>query len=160
MQIDDIFFVKLTLSSANQASIIIDSLDENFHFNSKLTRTQFEDMNDDLFRSTLDIVQTALRDAKMDKSCIHDIVLIGGSTRIPKIRKLLQRFFDGKQLNQSINPDEAVAYGAAIQAALLTGNTSGQLKDLLLLDTVALSLVSSLEEKFFFIFCITFPPGY
>ena len=96
---------KRTLSSSTQASIEIDSLYEGINF-------RFEELNADLFRGTLDPVEKALRDAKLDKSQIHDIVLVGGSTRIPKIQKLLQDFFNGKELNKSINPDEAVAYGA------------------------------------------------
>jgi heat shock protein 1/8 len=95
-----------------------------------------------LFRSTLEPVEKALRDAKMDKSQIHEIVLVGGSTRIPKVQKLLQDLFNGKELNKSINPDEAVAYGAAVQAAILTGDKSEDVKDLLLLDVAPLSLVS------------------
>ena len=85
-------------------------------------------------------VERALRDAKFDKSDIHEIVLVGGSTRIPKIQKLLQDLFNGKELNKSINPDEAVAYGAAVQAAILQGNTSEAVQDLLLLDVTPLSL--------------------
>ncbi|KAI1893169.1 hypothetical protein AGOR_G00141140 [Albula goreensis] len=97
-------------------------------------------MNADLFRGTLEPVEKALRDAKMDKSQIQDIVLVGGSTRIPKIQKLLQDFFNGRELNKSINPDEAVAYGAAVQAAILMGDTSENIQDLLLLDVAPLSL--------------------
>ncbi len=97
-------------------------------------------MCSDLFRGTLEPVEKALRDAKMDKSQINDIVLVGGSTRIPKIQKLLQDFFNGRDLNKSINPDEAVAYGAAVQAAILMGDTSGNVQDLLLLDVAPLSL--------------------
>jgi len=85
-------------------------------------------------------VSKALRDAKMDKGQIHDIVLVGGSTRIPKVQKLLQDFFNGKELNKSINPDEAVAYGAAVQAAILRGDQSEAVQDLLLLDVTPLSL--------------------
>ena len=84
-----------------------------------------------------------LRDAKMNKSQIHEIVLVGGSTRIPKVQKLLQDLFNGKELNKSINPDEAVAYGAAVQAAILTDDKSEDVKDLLLLDVAALPLVRS-----------------
>jgi L1 cell adhesion molecule like protein len=104
-------------------------------------------MNDDLFRCTLESVEKALRDAEMDKSSIHEVVLIGGSTRIPKVQKLLQDFFNGKELNKSINPDEAVAYGAAIQAAILTGDKSEEIKDLLLLDVTPISLVSLANKK-------------
>ncbi|XP_023219678.1 heat shock 70 kDa protein cognate 4-like [Centruroides vittatus] len=131
---------KRTLSSSTQASIEIDSLFEGIDFYSTITRARFEELNADLFRSTLEPVEKALRDAKLDKSQIHDIVLVGGSTRIPKIQKLLQDFFNGKDLNKSINPDEAVAYGAAVQAAILNGDKSEQVQDLLLLDVTPLSL--------------------
>lgn len=107
---------KRTLSSSTQASIEIDSLYEGMDFYSSITRARFEELNADLFRGTLEPVEKAMRDAKMDKSQIHDIVLVGGSTRIPKIQKLLQEFFHGKDLNKSINPDEAVAYGAGRQS--------------------------------------------
>ncbi|CAF4750045.1 unnamed protein product, partial [Rotaria sp. Silwood2] len=97
-------------------------------------------LNADLFRSTLEPVEKALRDAKMDKSQIHEIVLVGGSTRIPKVQKLLQDLFNGKELNKSINPDEAVTYGAVIRAAMLTGDRSEGIKDSILLDVAPLSL--------------------
>ena len=131
---------KCTLSSSTQASIEIDSLYEGIDFYTSITRARFEELNADLFRGTLDPVEKALRDAKLDKSQIHDIVLVGGSTRIPKIQKLLQDFFNGKELNKSINPDEAVAYGAAVQAAILSGDKSENVQDLLLLDVIPLSL--------------------
>lgn len=131
---------KRTLSSSAQASIEIESLHEGIDFYTSITRARFEELNADLFRGTLDPVEKALRDAKMDKSQIHEIVLVGGSTRIPKVQKLLQDFFNGKELNKSINPDEAVAYGAAVQAAILTGDQSEQVKSLLLLDVAPLSL--------------------
>ncbi|KAG2463915.1 heat shock 70 kDa protein-like [Polypterus senegalus] len=131
---------KRTLSSSTQASIEIDSLYEGIDFYTSITRARFEEMNSDLFRGTLEPVEKALRDAKMDKSQIHEIVLVGGSTRIPKIQKLLQDFFNGRELNKSINPDEAVAYGAAVQAAILMGDTSENVQDLLLLDVAPLSL--------------------
>lgn len=131
---------KRTLSSITEASIEIDSLYEGIDFYTKITRARFEEMNGDLFRSTLEPVEKALRDAKFDKGQIHDIVLVGGSTRIPKIQKLLQDFFGGKELNKSINPDEAVAYGAAVQAAILSGDKSEEVQDLLLLDVTPLSL--------------------
>ena len=105
-----------------------------------MTRARFEELNADLFRSTMEPVEKAIRDAKMDKSQIQDIVLVGGSTRIPKVQKLLQDFFNGKELNKSINPDEAVAYGAAVQAAILMGDKSEAVQDLLLLDVAPLSL--------------------
>jgi len=131
---------KRTLSSSSQASIEIDSLMEGIDFYTSITRARFEEMNADLFRGTLEPVEKSLRDAKMDKGSIHDIVLVGGSTRIPKIQKLLQDFFNGKELNKSINPDEAVAYGAAVQAAILHGDKSEEVQDLLLLDVTPLSL--------------------
>ena len=131
---------KRTLSSSSQASIEIDSLHEGIDFYSTITRARFEELCADLFRSTLEPVEKALRDAKMDKASIHEIVLVGGSTRIPKVQKLLQDFFNGKELNKSINPDEAVAYGAAVQAAILTGDKSDEVKDVLLLDVAPLSL--------------------
>uniref|UniRef100_A0A182T5L4 Heat shock cognate 70 n=1 Tax=Anopheles maculatus TaxID=74869 RepID=A0A182T5L4_9DIPT len=125
---------KRTLSASTQASIEIDSLFEGIDFYTSITRARFEELNSDLFRDTMEPVSKALRDAKMDKASIHDIVLVGGSTRIPKVQKLLQDFFNGKELNKSINPDEAVAYGAAVQAAILQGDTSEAVQDLLLLD--------------------------
>jgi len=131
---------KRTLSSSTQASIEIDSLFEGIDFYTSITRARFEELNADLFRSTLEPVEKAIRDAKMDKAQIHDIVLVGGSTRIPKVQKLLQDFFNGKELNKSINPDEAVAYGAAVQAAILHGDKSEEVQDLLLLDVTPLSM--------------------
>jgi len=131
---------KRTLSASAQANIEIDSLCEGVDFYTSITRARFEELCSDLFKGTLDPVEKALRDAKMDKSGIDDIVLVGGSTRIPKIQKLLQDFFHGKELNRSINPDEAVAYGAAVQAAILTGDNSEAIGDLLLLDVAPLSL--------------------
>ncbi|XP_049926122.1 heat shock 70 kDa protein 1 [Epinephelus moara] len=131
---------KRTLSSSSQASIEIDSLFEGIDFYTSITKARFEELCSDLFRKTLEPVEKALRDAKKDKAQIHDVVLVGGSTRIPRIQKLLQDFFNGKELNKSINPDEAVAYGAAVQAAILTGDTSDNVQDLLLLDVAPLSL--------------------
>jgi len=131
---------KRTLSASAQASIEIDSLFEGIDFYTSITRARFEELCADLFRGTMDPVEKSLRDAKMDKSDIHEIVLVGGSTRIPKIQKLLQDFFSGKELNKSINPDEAVAYGAAVQAAILSGDKSEEVQDLLLLDVTPLSL--------------------
>merc|ERR1711953_144339 len=131
---------KRTLSASAQANIEIDSLFEGIDFYTSITRARFEELCSDLFKGTLDPVEKALRDAKLDKSSIQDIVLVGGSTRIPKVQKLLQDFFNGKELNKSINPDEAVAYGAAVQAAILVGDTSEAVSDLLLLDVAPLSL--------------------
>ena len=131
---------KRTLSSSTQASIEIDSLFEGIDFYTSITRARFEELCADLFRGTLEPVEKSLRDAKMDKGSVHEIVLVGGSTRIPKIPKLLQDFFNGKELNKSINPDEAVAYGAAVQAAILHGDKSEAVQDLLLLDVAPLSM--------------------
>jgi len=131
---------KRTLSASAQANIEIDSLFEGVDFYTSITRARFEELCSDLFKGTLEPVEKAMRDAKMDKSSINDIVLVGGSTRIPKVQKLLQDFFNGKELNKSINPDEAVAYGAAVQAAILTGDQSEAVSDLLLLDVAPLSL--------------------
>lgn len=131
---------KLTLSSATQASIEIDSLFDGKDFFSTITRAKFEEMNNDLFSSTLDPVKKALADAKMSKDKINDVVLIGGSTRIPKVQKILQDLFNGKELNKSINPDEAVAYGASVQAAIILGVETDNVQDLLLIDVTPLSL--------------------
>merc|ERR1739844_77857 len=131
---------KRTLSASAQANIEIDSLFEGIDFYTSVTRARFEELCADLFRGTLEPVEKAMRDAKFDKSSIDEVVLVGGSTRIPKVQKLLTDFFNGKELNKSINPDEAVAYGAAVQAAILTGDTSEAVSDLLLLDVAPLSL--------------------
>nr|AIR72270.1 Hsp70A [Euphausia superba] len=131
---------KRTLSSSTQASIEIDALYEGIDYYTSITRARFEELCADLFRGTLEPVEKALRDAKMDKATVHEIVLVGGSTRIPKVQKLLQDFFNGKELNKSINPDESVAYGAAVQAAILSGDKSEVVQDLLLLDVAPLSM--------------------
>jgi len=131
---------KRTLSSSTQANIEIDSLYEGIDFYTNITRARFEELNLDLFKSCIQPVEKVLSDSKIDKSQIHEIVLVGGSTRIPKVQELLQNFFNGKELNKSINPDEAVAYGAAIQAALLSGSKDKKLESLLLLDVAPLSL--------------------
>jgi len=131
---------KRTLSSTAQTTIELDSLFEGVDFATSITRARFEELNMDLFRKCMDPVEKCLRDAKMDKSLVHDVVLVGGSTRIPKVQQLLQDFFNGKELNKSINPDEAVAYGAAVQAAILTGEGGEKVQDLLLLDVTPLSL--------------------
>jgi len=131
---------KRTLSASAQANIEIDSLFEGEDYYTSITRAKFEELCSDLFKGTLDPVEKAMKDAKMDKTSISDIVLVGGSTRIPKIQKLLQDFFNGQELNKSINPDEAVAYGAAVQAAILTGDSSSEVADLVLLDVAPLSL--------------------
>ena len=131
---------KRSLSASTQASVEIDSLYDGIDFYSNITRARFEELCADLFRSTLEPVEKSLRDAKLDKAQIHEVVLVGGSTRIPKVQKLLQDFFNGKDLNKSINPDEAVAYGAAVQAAILSGDKAEEIQDLLLLDVAPLTL--------------------
>merc|ERR1712032_941911 len=131
---------KRTLSASAQAAIEIDSLFEGIDFYTSITRARFEELCADLFRGTLEPVEKSLRDAKLDKSQIHELVLVGGSTRIPKVQKLLEDFFNGRGLNKSINPDEAVAYGAAVQAAILSGDKDEAVQDLLLLDVAPLSL--------------------
>lgn len=131
---------KRTLSGGTEANVEIDALFEGADFYTKITRARFEEMCGDLFRATLEPVEKALRDAKMDKRDIQEIVLVGGSTRIPKIQKLLMEFMNGKELNKSVNPDEAVAYGAAVQAAILSGDRSEAIKDVLLVDVAPLSL--------------------
>merc|ERR1719193_2816202 len=133
---------KRTLSASAQASIEIDSLFEGIDLYSSITRARFEELCSDLFKDTLKPVEKALKDANLPngKADIHDVVLVGGSTRIPKIKKNLKDFFMGKELCNSVNPDEAVAYGAAIQAAILKGDKSEAIQDVLLLDVAPLSL--------------------
>merc|ERR1712188_330725 len=130
---------KRNLSSSANASIEIDSLFEGIDFYSSITRARFEDLCADLFRGTLEPVEKVLRDSKIDKGSVHEVVMVGGSTRIPKVQELISQFFNGKEPNRSINPDEAVAYGAAVQACVLTGGSTGD-TDLLLLDVAPLSL--------------------
>ena len=110
---------KRTLSANTQAFIEIDALYDGIDFNTTITRAKFEEMNMALFRSTMKPVEKVLQDSKISKSQVHEIVLVGGSTRIPKIKQLLTDYFNGKTPNESINPDEAVAYGASVQAAIL-----------------------------------------
>merc|ERR1711991_1171884 len=133
---------KRTLSSSTQATIEIDSLYEGLDFNSVITRARFEDLNMDYFKKCMEPVQKCLEDSKLSKSQIHEVVLVGGSTRIPKIQSLLSEYFGGKELNKSINPDEAVAYGATVQAAILSGEgkNNSKLSEVLLLDVTPLSL--------------------
>ncbi|XP_072949970.1 heat shock protein 68-like [Epargyreus clarus] len=131
---------KRTLSSSTEASLEIDALFEGIDFYSKITRARFEELCSDLFRQTLGPVEKALKDAGLNTREIHDVVMVGGSTRIPKVQRLLQDFFSGKTLNLSINPDEAVAYGAAVQAAILSGSKDTRIQDVLLVDITPLSL--------------------
>ncbi|TYH23497.1 hypothetical protein ES288_A03G017800v1 [Gossypium darwinii] len=131
---------KRTLSSTAQTTIEIDSLFEGIDFYSTITRARFEELNMNLFRKCMEPVEKCLRDSKLDKSQVNEVVLVGGSTRIPKVQQLLQDFFNGKELCKSINPDEAVAYGAAVQAAILSGEGDDKVQDLLLLDVTPLSL--------------------
>ena len=131
---------KRTLSSTAQTSIEIDSLFEGIDFYTSITRARFEELNTDLFNKCMDPVEKCMRDSKMDKSQVHEIVMVGGSTRIPKVQTLLTNFFNGKELCKSINPDEAVAYGAAVQAAILSGEGNEKVQDLLLLDVSPLSM--------------------
>jgi L1 cell adhesion molecule like protein len=118
----------------------IDSLFEGIDFYTSLTRARFEELNADLFRQCLEPVDKVLRDAKIDKRSIQEIVLVGGSTRIPKVQKMLSDYFNGKELCKSINPDEAVAFGAAVQGAILSGEDSKSLNDMILVDVTPLSL--------------------
>merc|ERR1719359_1124697 len=131
---------KRTLSTANQAHLEVDSLFEGIDFNTTLTKARFEDLNMDYFRKCLEPVEKVLRDAKVSKAAVDEVVLVGGSTRIPKVQQLLSDFFGGKALNKSINPDEAVAYGATVQAAILAGKDDGELSKVLLMDVAPLSL--------------------
>jgi len=131
---------KRTLSSTTTTNIEIDSLFEGIDFYTNLTRAKFESLCDDLFRGCLKPVEKVILDSKMDKTKIDEIVLVGGSTRIPKVQSLISGYFNGKELCKTINPDEAVAYGAAVQAAILTGVSNEKTDSLLLLDVAPLSL--------------------
>jgi L1 cell adhesion molecule like protein len=130
---------KRTLSSATQAAVEVDSLAEGHDFQTTLTRAKFESLCDSFFRRTIAPLDQLLRDAKMSKEQIHEIVMVGGSSRIPRIRQLVSEYFNGKKLNDSVNPDEAVAYGAAVQAHILTGG-SKRTEEVILLDVAPLSL--------------------
>lgn len=131
---------KKTLSVSTQVNIMVDSIYEGLDLNVLLTRAKFENLCADIFQRTMEPVEKVLNDAKIKKKDIEEIILVGGSTRIPKIQELLKNFFDGKELCNSINPDEAVAYGAAVQAAILSGVKDEKLDSLILLDITPLSL--------------------
>ena len=131
---------KRTLSSSTQATVEIDSIHEGKDLSVVVTRAKFESLCLDIFKKTLEPVERVLRDAKVSKAQVHDVVLVGGSTRIPKVQELLSDYFNGKELCRSINPDEAIAYGAAVQAALLSGHSDEKLDQLVLLDVTPLSL--------------------
>lgn len=131
---------KRILSASAQTTIEVDSLAESEDFSLTITRAKFEELCMSMFKDTIPPVEKVLRDSQMSKNQIHDVVLVGGSTRIPKVIELLKEFFNGKEPNRSINPDEAVAYGAAVQAAILSGQGSEQTDSLLLIDVTPLSL--------------------
>ncbi|KAG8834311.1 Heat shock protein sks2 [Serendipita sp. 399] len=139
---------KRTLSSVAQTTVEVDSLYQGEDFSANISRARFEEINGTLFKSTLDPVERVLKDAKMAREKVDDIVLVGGSTRIPKIQSLVSEYFGGRQLNKSINPDEAVAYGAAVQAAILTGQTNEKTQ-VLLLDVAPLSLGVAMQGDVF-----------
>jgi len=130
---------KRILSSSTQTNIEVDSLFESEDYNCVITRAKFEELCLSMFKETIPPVEKVLKDSGIGKNLVHDVVLVGGSTRIPKVIQLLQDFFNGKEPNRSINPDEAVAYGAAVQAAILTGQGNESVQDLLLLDVTPLS---------------------
>lgn len=131
---------KRALSSQNQVRIEIESLFEGQDFSETLTRARFEELNSDLFRKTLKPVEKVMKDAGLSKNEVHEVVLVGGSTRIPKIQQLVKDFFNGKEPNRGVNPDEAVAYGAAVQAGILSGEGGEAGKDVVLVDVAPLSL--------------------
>jgi L1 cell adhesion molecule like protein len=150
---------KRTLSSSTQAHIEVDSLFDGIDYSATITRARFEDLCMDYFKKCMGPVDSVLRDAKVAKNQVDEVVLVGGSTRIPKVQSLLSEFFNGKELNKSINPDEAVAYGATVQAAILTGaDKSEKLSELLLLDVTPLSLGLETAGVFFSVF--SFSVGY
>ena len=132
--------LKRNLSTSAQGTIEIDSFFEGMDFNSSITRARFEEICSDIFKRTMDPVEKVMRDSKLSKGEVDEVILVGGSTRIPKIQKMLSEFFNGKELCKSVNPDEAVAIGASIQAAILSGSKDDAIKDLLLLDVTPLSM--------------------
>ena len=137
--------VKRALSAQQQARLEVEELAEGFDLSETLTRAKFEELNSDLFKKTLGPVGRVLEDAGLDKEDIDEIVLVGGSTRIPKVQSLLTEYFGGKEPSKGVNPDEAVAYGAAVQGGILSGEGGEATSDLLLLDVTPLSLGIELE---------------
>ncbi|KAL5657072.1 hypothetical protein ACJX0J_030235, partial [Zea mays] len=131
---------KRALSNQHQVRVEIESLFDGTDFSEPLTRARFEELNNDLFRKTMGPVKKAMEDAGLEKSQIHEIVLVGGSTRIPKVQQLLKDYFNGKEPNKGVNPDEAVAFGAAVQGSILSGEGGDETKDILLLDVAPLTL--------------------
>ena len=132
--------VKRSLSSQAQSSIELDSLCDGVDFASSITRARFEELNSSFFKKISEMMEKCLKDSKLGKSEIDEVVLVGGSTRIPKLQQVVSDFFNGKELCKSLNPDEAIAYGAAVQAFILTGEKDDVTKDLLLLDVTPLSV--------------------
>mmetsp|Transcript_3945 Transcript_3945/g.17409 ORF Transcript_3945/g.17409 Transcript_3945/m.17409 type:complete len:560 (+) Transcript_3945:352-2031(+) len=130
---------KRSLSNQHQVRVEIESLYDGIDFSEPLTRARFEELNNDLFRKTMGPVRKAMEDAGMKKTQIDEIVLVGGSTRIPKVQALLKEYFDGKEPNKGVNPDEAVAFGAAVQGGILSGEGGDETKDILLLDVAPLT---------------------
>ena len=139
---------KRTLAVQTSALIDVEQLFEGIDYTSTITRARFEELCIDLFRSTIQTVANTLEDAKMTKSQIDEIVMVGGSTRIPRIQKMVKDFFDGKEPTKSINPDEAVAYGACVAAAFLNGDTSKEILGVILNDITPLSLGVGCEKDF------------
>ncbi|KAJ3690693.1 hypothetical protein LUZ61_019857 [Rhynchospora tenuis] len=137
---------KRTLSSSSQATIEVDYLSDGIDFSIRISQARFEDLNMDLFTRCMDLIKKCLRDAKIEKGRVDVIVLVGGFTRIPKVQQLLQDFFDGKELSKGINPDEAVAYGAAVQTAKLNEQGDKGVQDLVVIDVTPLSLGVSLSQ--------------
>lgn len=131
--------VKRALSSQQQARLEIEDLAEGFDLSETLTRARFEELNNDLFKKTMGPVGRVLEDADLSKSEVDELVLVGGSTRIPKVQQLLSEYFGGKEPSKGINPDEAVAYGAAVQGGILSGEGGDATSEILLLDVTPLS---------------------
>lgn len=129
---------KRALSNQHQVRVEIESLFDGTDFSEPLTRARFEELNNDLFRKTMGPVKKAMDDAGLEKSQIHEIVLVGGSTRIPKVQQLLRDYFEGKEPNKGVNPDEAVAYGAAVQGSILSGEGGDETKGSTLITYIVL----------------------